>query len=44
MEIPIDYTHPSWRTAAGTAVSYTLILVVMFVVLFVLPFVLWTAI
>ncbi|MDY6780806.1 MAG: hypothetical protein SV760_09795 [Halobacteria archaeon] len=33
-----DLKHPSWLTALGTAVSYTLLLVGMFVLLFVIPF------
>ena len=32
------FDHPSWFAAAGTAVSYGAVLLVMFAVLFVLPF------
>jgi hypothetical protein len=32
------FDHPAWVTAAGTLVSYGLILALMFVVLFVVPF------
>jgi len=40
MELPgplAAYDHPSWLTALGTAVSYGLILLVMFLLLFVVP-------
>ena len=30
--------QPPWRTAVGTAASYTLILLAMFLLLFALPF------
>lgn len=33
-----EFEHSSWRTAAATAVSYGLILVVMFVLLFMVPY------
>jgi hypothetical protein len=32
------FDHPSWFTAAGTALSYGAILLVMFALLFVVPF------
>ena len=32
------FEHPAWTTVAGTAVSYGVILLVMFAVLFVVPF------
>ena len=32
------FDQPSWRTAVGTAVSYTVILLAMFLLLFALPF------
>jgi len=35
---PDQFDHPAWVTAAGTLVSYGLVLAVLFVVLFVLPF------
>jgi hypothetical protein len=40
MDLPAplaEFEHPSWLTAAGTLVSYGLILAVMFVLLFVVP-------
>jgi hypothetical protein len=39
-----QFDHPSWFTAAGTLVSYTVILVAMFVLLFVVPYVIFLAI
>lgn len=33
-----DLTHPTFKTAVGTFVSYGAILVVMFVLLFVVPY------
>jgi hypothetical protein len=32
------FDRPAWRTAVGTAASYTLILLAMFLLLFALPF------
>ena len=37
------FEHPAWLTAAGTLVSYGLILLVMFAALFVLPFLVYSA-
>lgn len=39
-----QFDHPTWFTAAGTLISYTVILVAMFVLLFVVPYVIFTAI
>jgi hypothetical protein len=39
-----QFDHPSWFTAAGTLVSYTVILVAMFVLLFVVPYLVFLAI
>lgn len=36
------FDHPAWTTAAGTLVSYGLVLAVMFALLFVLPFVVYS--
>lgn len=33
-----EFDHSSFRTAVGTAVSYTVILVAMFLLLFVVPY------
>jgi hypothetical protein len=38
-----EFDHPTWFTAAGTLVSYTVILVAMFVLLFVVPYLVFTA-
>lgn len=38
-----QFDHPTWFTAAGTFVSYAVILVVMFVLLFVVPYLVFTA-
>lgn len=38
-----EFDHPTWFTAAGTLVSYTVILVTMFVLLFVVPYLVFTA-
>jgi hypothetical protein len=38
-----QFDHPTWFTAAGTLVSYTVILVAMFVLLFVIPYLVFTA-
>jgi hypothetical protein len=32
------FEHASWRAAAGTALSYGAVLLVMFVILFIVPF------
>ncbi|WP_267642795.1 hypothetical protein [Haloarchaeobius amylolyticus] len=37
MELPIDYEHPSWLSAAGVLGGYGAILAVMTVLLFGLP-------
>jgi len=37
-----QFDHPAWLTAAGTLVSYGLILVFMFVLLFVVPFLVYS--
>lgn len=39
-----QFDHPTWFTAAGTLISYTVILVAMFVLLFVVPYLIFTAI
>lgn len=39
-----QFDHPSWLTAAGTLVSYTVILVAMFILLFVVPYLVFLAI
>ncbi|WP_272949835.1 hypothetical protein [Haloglomus irregulare] len=39
-----QFDHPSWFTAAGTLVSYTVILVAMFILLFVVPYLVFLAI
>jgi hypothetical protein len=39
-----QFDHPTWLTAAGTLISYTVILVAMFVLLFVVPYLIFTAI
>lgn len=39
-----QFDHPSWFTAAGTLVSYAVILVAMFVLLFVVPYLVFLAI
>jgi hypothetical protein len=36
-----QFDQPSWVTAAGTVVGYSLVLVVVFLSLFVLPYALW---
>ncbi|MEF8852073.1 MAG: hypothetical protein V5A28_06615 [Haloarculaceae archaeon] len=38
METLERFDHPAWLTAAGTLVSYGLILVFMFFALFVVPY------
>jgi hypothetical protein len=38
-----QFDHPTWFTAAGTLVSYTVILLAMFVLLFVIPYLVFTA-
>jgi hypothetical protein len=35
------FRHPSWSTAVGTVVAYSLVLAAMFVLLFVVPTVLF---
>jgi hypothetical protein len=35
--LPDRFDHPAWLTGVGTAVSYGLILLVLFVALFVVP-------
>jgi hypothetical protein len=43
MEMPIGkYKHPAWMTGVATAVSYGLILALMFALLFVVPYLLVT--
>lgn len=37
------FDHPAWWTAAGTLVSYGLILLGLFVLLFVVPFLAYSA-
>lgn len=37
----MDYSHPSWLTAAGAGGAYLLILAVMTVALFLVPYVLF---
>jgi hypothetical protein len=39
-----EFDHPTWFTAAGTLVSYTVILLAMFVLLFVVPYAIFVAI
>jgi len=36
------FDHPAWVAAAGTLVSYSLVLLVMFAALFVLPFLVYS--
>lgn len=43
MNLPADYDHPAWLTAASTVGSYLLILVAMTVLLFGVPYVIFTA-
>ncbi|WP_458205014.1 hypothetical protein [Haladaptatus sp. NG-SE-30] len=43
MNLPADFDHPSWMTAASTAASYLLVLAVMTVLLFGVPYLIFTA-
>ena len=38
------FEHPAWLTAAGTALSYVVVLLVLFLVVFVVPYLAFTAI
>jgi len=42
MDSLYQFRHPIWRAAVATAVSYGLVLLVMFVLLFVIPYLLVT--
>lgn len=37
-----EYDHPAWLTAAGTAVAYGVVLLVMFAALFLVPYAIFT--
>lgn len=43
VDLPGDFDHPAWLTAASTVVAYGLVLLLLFVLLFVLPFLVFTA-
>ncbi|WP_266077282.1 hypothetical protein [Haladaptatus caseinilyticus] len=43
MNLPADFDHPAWLTAASTIASYLLILVVMTVLLFGVPYLIFSA-
>ncbi|GAA0199200.1 hypothetical protein ACFFQF_15870 [Haladaptatus pallidirubidus] len=43
MNLPADFDHPAWLTAAGTIASYLLILALMTVLLFGVPYVIFSA-
>lgn len=43
MNLPADFEHPSWLTAAGAFAGYAVILLAMFVLLFVVPYALYVA-
>lgn len=42
MDVPGEFDHPAWFTAAATLVSYGVVLAVLFALLFVVPFVVYS--